>query len=258
MAAKVEYPTSVTSPQPDRTSISKDSSCGNRQSDEPLPTKRIQLGGLAPNAVRSLHDRKQALESYHAAFSAQGSAGTNPGFGKTGRLPSPSISVKGGAGGMRAEDNKGSFHPHVTGSAILPPLSRDKSRPSMSHSNSSPQLYSPQYHSDNLDSDQDRSIPPPCDARKHRHHSPPTICIGSAPSPTKSGSSSGGVLLSTVRDRANRHRSSSSVARHDALNRTWLAKRDDLDDGTDEETLVEPKRADDARREYSLSEVDNR
>jgi hypothetical protein len=254
MAAKVENLIPATKSQSDRASIASSCLCNNRQSEELLSTKRIHLGGLESNAVR-LHDTKQAPDTPHASVSAQSSAGSQV-LGKVGRLPT--VPVKGVPGGMRAEDKTRSSHTQLTGTALLPARSQNKSRPGMSHSTSSPQLYSLQYHSDSVDPEEDCAIPPPCDARKHRHHSPPTICIGSAPSPTGSGSSSGGVLLSNVRERANRSNSYSSVARHETLNRPWPIKRDDRDDGSDEDTLPDSKSTEDSRRGFSLSEVDNR
>jgi hypothetical protein len=242
MTAKVDiavsaipsYGNSISSPGEER----------GAQSDAPI-AERVHLGDLGANA--------ENFDLEHAAIANAASSGENA--GRNGWLPSPAIK-----GDKRLEKDARLYHDRakISSGSASPNSPGKRHRPGMSHSSSSPQLFSAKSQSAfPFGNDLDHPIPPPCDARKHRHHSPPRIRIGTITSPERSGSSSGGVLLSTVRDKVNRNRSSSSVSRHDTFEQSWR-NRDQSASESDEEIMGDRDPSEDSRRGFSLSEVDNR
>ena len=242
MTAKVD--TAVSAIPSYGNSISSHGEERRAQSDVPI-AERVHLGDIDPNAEN--FDVEQAIIA--------NTAGSGENAGRNDWLPSPSnkgddvLEKDARLYDDRAKISSGSSSTNSPGK---------RHRPGMSHSSSSPQLWSANSQpSFPFGDDLDHPIPPPCDARKHRHHSPPRICIGSITSPQRSGSSSGGVLLSTVRDKVYRNRSSSSASRHDTLKPSWR-NRDESTSGSDEEILADRDPAEDSRRGFSLSEVDNR
>ena len=221
------------------------------------PDERRQPQGDTPIVERAtpsdIGTNAENFDLQHAAISTAARSSEN--VGRNRRLPSPTIK-----GDKRLEKDARPYKDRAKNSSgsASPNSPGKRHRPGMSHSSSSPQLFSAKSQTDfPFGDDLDRPIPPPCDARKHRHHSPPRICIGTITSPERSGSSSGGVLLSTVRDKVNRNRSSSSASRHDTLKQSWR-HQDQSAAGSDEEILADRDPVEDSRGGFSLSEVDNR
>jgi hypothetical protein len=221
MTAKVETPRSAQSVHPSG-SPSGPFPSSSHSGGPSTPGLRLHLDDLEPNDIRPHYHKKQ-LSASGTGFPCSGtSALFDDSVASIEKFAD--VQVKGAPREARRDENahrplgqRGTFSRSPSDSTTF-----RTHRPGMSHSTSSPQLSSSRHLADILGDGSGSMIPPPCDARKHRHHAsptiPPTISFGSAPSPARSGSSSGGVLISTVRDRSNRSRASPGPARSDSLN----------------------------------------
>lgn len=183
------------------------------------PGLRLNLNDIEPNHIRP-HQHKRQLSKSETGFL---DAGHSPPFSETvaSSQKITDVHLKGAPRSEEKQDEKAGHtlvHPEFENRSPSRSSVSKIDRPGMTHSTSSPQLSSTRRLSDSSKTGHNSSIPPPCDARKHRHHIPPTISVGASLSPSRSGSSSGGVLVSTVRDRANRGQGSRGPARSDSLN----------------------------------------
>ena len=219
MTARVEKPRSATasSINPPGSSPTACAS-GSHSSGSSTPGLRLNLGDLEPNHIRPHHHKRQ-LSATGTGFPY---AGPSPPLNESASASEKAteVRVKGANDGAK-QDEKANPPQGQRGIANRSPTQAKTSRyrPGMTHSTSSPQLTSTRHLADYLEDSYNSTIPPPSDARKHRHQAPPTISVGSAPSPSRSvSSSSGGVLVSTVRDRANRGQAARGPARSDSLN----------------------------------------